>query len=159
MGDSEPVLEWLRALAWPCAPPIGVGEFEILYASDSEVVVWYSPAREGHRPGEVAIPCARLMAAWEALCAGDVLDEAALIALGGNPATGRWLLALLAVLPGVRVLPDPLALSWVAPAAQPAPVPHSDASPALPAADAPAEAAPAATASPAAKSRRRRAKS
>jgi hypothetical protein len=162
MGDSEQVLEWLRALAWPCAPPIGVGEFEILYASDSEVVVWYSPAREGHRAGEVAIPCARLLAAWEALRAGTVLDEPALIALGGNPATGRWLLALLAVLPGVRVLPDPLALSWVAPPVEPAPAPTScsDASAALPAVEAPAaEAAPAATAAPAPRPRRRRAKS
>jgi hypothetical protein len=110
--EFEQVLAWLRALAWPCAPPIGVGEFVILYASSLEVVVWYSPAREGHRAGEVAIPCARLAAAWESLVAGEGLDEAALTALGGGPALGRWLLALLALLPGSHVQAEPLVLSW-----------------------------------------------
>ena len=119
--EFEQVLAWLRALAWPCAPPIGVGEFVILYASPLEVVVWYSPAREGHRAGEVAIPCARLAAAWEALVAGEGLDEAALTALGGGPALGRWLLALLALLPGSHVQAEPLVLSWQ-PETEPVPV-------------------------------------
>jgi hypothetical protein len=118
MREFEQVLAWLRGLAWPCAPPIGVGEFEVLYASDAEVVVWYSPAREGHRTGEVAIPCARLVAAWRRLTAGDTLDAAALDDLGAGPAGGRWLLALLAQLPGARVQPEPLALAW-APAPEP----------------------------------------
>lgn len=112
MREFEHELAWLRGLAWPCAPPIGIGEFEVLYASDAEVVVWYSPAREGHRAGEIAIPCARLVAAWERLTAGDALDEAALADLGAGPAGGRWLLALLAQLPGARVQPEPLTLAW-----------------------------------------------
>jgi hypothetical protein len=120
--EFEQVLAWLRALAWPCAPPIGVGEFVILYASLAEVVVWYSPAREGHRAGEVAIPCARLKPAWEALARGEALDEGALAALGGNPALARWLLAVLALLPGARVQAEPLSLSW-APEAEPEPEP------------------------------------
>jgi hypothetical protein len=159
--DFDRVLEWLRALAWPCAPPIGVGEFEILYASAAEIVVWYSPAREGHRPGEVAIPCARLAVAWEALRAGSVLDEPALVELGGNPAIGRWLLALLALLPGMRVLPDPLALSWTAPTAS-EPVPElSSADPSAPASadSAAADSAPVSPTPRAARPRRRRATS
>jgi hypothetical protein len=119
MREFEHVLAWLRGLAWPCAPPIGVGEFEVLYASDAEVVVWYSPAREGHRAGEIAIPCARLVAAWQRLTAGDALDEAALADLGAGAAGGRWLLALLAQLPGARVQPEPLILAW---APEPEPV-------------------------------------
>jgi hypothetical protein len=118
MREFEQVLAWLRGLAWPCAPPIGIGEFEVLYASDAEVVVWYSPAREGHRTGEVAIPCAWLVAAWQRLTAGDTLDAAALDDLGAGPAGGRWLLALLAQLPGARVQPEPLTLAW-APAPEP----------------------------------------
>lgn len=108
--EFEQVLAWLRALAWSCAPPIGVGEFDILYANAAEVVVWYSPARDGHRPGEVIIPCARLEAAWNALREGRPLDEARLCELGGHAAMGRWLLAILALLPGVRVEASPLAL-------------------------------------------------
>jgi hypothetical protein len=108
--EFEQVLAWLRALAWSCAPPIGVGEFDILYANASEVVVWYSPARDGHRPGEVVIPCARLEAAWNALREGHPLDEARLCKLGGHAAMGRWLLAILALLPGARVEESPLAL-------------------------------------------------
>ena len=122
MPEFGHVLAWLRGLAWPCAPPIGIGEFEVLYASDAEVVVWYSPAREGHRAGEIAIPCARLVAAWERLTTGDALDEAALADLGAGPAGGRWLLALLAQLPGARVQPEPLTLAW-APDPEPMPDP------------------------------------
>lgn len=119
MGEFEEMLAKLRGLALPCAPPIGVGEFEVLYASAREIVVWYSPAREGHRAGEVAISCERLAAAWQALASGAVLDEAALAAFGAGAAGGRWLLALLALLPGARVQPEPLALAW-SPAPQPA---------------------------------------
>lgn len=110
--DFEGVLRYLRGLGAPCEPPIGVGSFLLLYASDHEVVVWYSPAREHHREGEVAIPCARLAAAWEILSGGETLDEAALERIGGSPAYGRWLLGLLAQIPGVTVRVDPLVLLW-----------------------------------------------
>lgn len=117
------VLAHLRGLAAACEPPIGVGSFLILYASAAEVVVWYSPAREAHREGEVSIPCARLAAAWSALTAGAALDEPALERLGEGPAGGRWLLALLAQLPGVAVRDDPLTLAWQPPIPAPTPAP------------------------------------
>lgn len=129
MRDFGEVLAWLRGRPHPCAPPIGVGEFDILYASAREVVVWYTPARDGHRAGEVAIPCARLAAAWEALLSGTALDDPALTQLGAGVAGGRWLLAVLAQLPGVSVRPDPLALIW---APEPAPEPVSVPTSALP---------------------------
>ena len=110
--DFSGVLRYLRGLGAPCEPPIGVGSFLLLYASEREVVVWYSPARDQHREGEVAIPCARIANAWRALTAGDVLDETALESYGEGPGGGRWLLALLAQLPGVVVCADPLALGW-----------------------------------------------
>jgi hypothetical protein len=119
--DFDSVLRFLRSLATPCDPPVGVGAFDILYASEKEVVVWYSPARQEHKPGEVTIPSARLAAAWAALAAGDPLDEAALESLGAGPAGGRWLLALLVQVPGVRLREDTLALTW-APVEAPAPV-------------------------------------
>jgi hypothetical protein len=100
------LLAYLRGLAAPCAPPVGVGAFVLLYASEREVVVWYAPAREEHREGEVSIPCRRVAPAWEALVAGATLDEAALERFGEGPAGGRWLLALLAQAPGVRVRMD-----------------------------------------------------
>lgn len=112
MWEFERVLATLRSLAYPCAPPIGVGEFDVLYASEREVVVWYSPVREGQRAGEVAIPCVRLAAAWAALTDGAMLNEAALSEYGAGIAGGRWLLALLALVPGVRVQSEPLALAW-----------------------------------------------
>jgi hypothetical protein len=112
----DTVLGRLRALAAPCEPPVGVGAFEVLYASEREIVVWYSPARAEHRPGEVTIPTSRLQAAWSVLVSGTPLDEAALDALGEGPAGGRWLLAVLAQLPGVAVRQEPLALAWQAPA-------------------------------------------
>lgn len=108
----EDVLTCLRGVAWPCAPPIGVGEFEVLYVSAVEVVVWYTPAREGHRTGEVAIPCARLAAAWQRLRAGAALDEAGLSAVCGGAGWGRWALALLALVPGACVRQEPLTLAW-----------------------------------------------
>lgn len=110
MRDFDAVLAWLRAVELPCAPPIGVGEFDIRYANAVEVVVWYTPARDGHRVGEVAIPTAALAAAWQALAAGVALDEDALVALGGGAGGGRWLLALLALIPGVRTEAEPLRL-------------------------------------------------
>jgi hypothetical protein len=110
--DFDTMLRHLRGLAAPCAPPVGVGSFLVLYASAREVVVWYSPVRDGHREGEVAIPCARLVAAWDALLAGQTLDEAALEALCASLAGARWLLAILAQLPGVVVRAEPLAVTW-----------------------------------------------
>jgi hypothetical protein len=112
----DDVLAILRKVEWPCAPPIGVGEFDVLYVSAAEVVVWYTPAREGQRMGEVAIPRARLAAAWQPLAAGSALDEAALSKACGGPGAGRWVLALLALVPGVSVRQDPLALMWSPPA-------------------------------------------
>jgi hypothetical protein len=109
------VLAVLRAVEWPCAPPIGAGEFEVLYVSAAEVVVWYTAVREGQRSGEVAIPCARIAAAWQRLAAGVALDEAALSEACGGAGVGRWVLALLALVPGACVAADPLALSWSAP--------------------------------------------
>jgi hypothetical protein len=111
----EEALRCLRAIALPCEPPVGVGSFDVLYAGAREVVVWYSPARPEHRSGEVAIPTARLAAAWGALVGGEALDEAALERLGNGAAGGRWLLALLAQIPGVRVRADSLTLEWSAP--------------------------------------------
>ena len=110
--DFDGVLRYLRSLAAPCDPPVGVGTFDVLYASADEIVVWYSPAREEHTPGEVTIHCTRLAAAWAALTAGETLDEPALERLGAGPAAGRWLLAVLAQLPGVHLRDDPLTLSW-----------------------------------------------
>lgn len=106
------VLRFLRSLAASCEPPVGVGAFDVLYASAEEVVVWYSPARQEHTPGEVTISCAHLAAAWAALAAGETLNEPALERIGGGVSAGRWLLAVLAQLPGVRVCDGPLALLW-----------------------------------------------
>ncbi|MGH2515973.1 MAG: hypothetical protein ACRDHP_09995, partial [Ktedonobacterales bacterium] len=98
-GDGfDGVLRFLRSLAASCEPPVGVGAFDILYASREEIVVWYSPARQEHTPGEVTIPCVRLAAAWATLTTGNSLDEPALERLGAGPAGGRWLLAILAQL-------------------------------------------------------------
>ena len=113
--EVEDILRALRLLDRTCEPPIGVGAFEVLYASAVEVVVWYSPARPEHRSGEVAIPTAWLAAAWSALVGGARLEEPALEALGQGAAGGRWLLALLAQLPGVVTRIEPLALEWSAP--------------------------------------------
>ncbi|MGZ3600187.1 MAG: hypothetical protein ACXWQ5_10815 [Ktedonobacterales bacterium] len=127
--DFEGVLRYLRRLGAPCEPPIGVGSFLLLYASDHEVVVWYSPAREAHREGEVAIPCSRLAAAWKALTEGETLDEAALERIGGNAIYGRWLLGLLAQIPGVTVRVDPLTLLWSPPEPEPDETPAPPAEP------------------------------
>ncbi len=116
MRDFDAVLRWLRTLEHACAPPLGVGEFDVRYASEAEVVVWYSPAREGHRAGEVAIPTSALAAAWRALREGGALDEDALVAIGGGAGIGRWLLAVLALVPDVRVEGEPLRLMLPPPA-------------------------------------------
>jgi hypothetical protein len=136
-GDSGPqdfdgILRHLRRLAAPCEPPVGVGSFDLLYANEREIVVWYSPARDYQQPGEVAISCARLASAWAALSAGKPLDEAALLAHGGSVGSGRWLLALLAQLPGVRVREEPLTLVWDPPCVETAPPPSGSPVPAAP---------------------------
>ncbi len=117
-ADVEDVLRALRLLDRTCEPPIGVGAFDVLYASAVEVVVWYSPARSEHHPGEVAIPTAWLAAAWAALVGGARLEETTLAEMGQGLAGGRWLLAVLAQLPGViprYELDQPFALEWSAP--------------------------------------------
>jgi hypothetical protein len=113
--DVDAVLRVLRLLERTCEPPIGVGAFDVLYASAVEVVVWYSPARPEHRPGEVAIPTAWLAAAWATLVAGARLEEATLEELGQGVAGGRWLLAVLAQIPGVVTRVEPLTLEWSTP--------------------------------------------
>jgi hypothetical protein len=124
-GRTQPgvdeLLRALRLLERTCEPPIGVGAFEVLYASAVEVVVWYSPARPEHRSGEVAIPTAWLAAAWGALLGGARLEEAALEEMGQGVAGGRWLLAVLAQIPGVVTRIEPLTLEWSAP---PEPIPR-----------------------------------
>ena len=126
--EFESVLRFLRTLAEPCAPPTGAGGFDVLYASAREVVVWYSPARDGQSPREIAIPAETLAAAWGTLCAGALLDEVALADFGLGPAGIQWVLALLAQIPGVQVRQEPLALAlaWSLLAAPPIP-PASDA--------------------------------
>lgn len=108
----QDVLAYLRRLASSCEPPVGVGAFDVLYANAHEVVVWYSPVRPEQRCGEVVIQTAWLAAAWSALADGGQLDEPALNEIGAGRWGGRWLLALLAQLPGVRVHDDPLSLVW-----------------------------------------------
>lgn len=110
--DFESVLRYLRTLAEPCAPPMGAGGFDVLYASAREVVVWYSPARDGQLPREVAIPAEALATAWQSLATGAQLDEAALLESGLGIAGAHWIMALLAQVPGVQVRLEPLALAW-----------------------------------------------
>lgn len=110
--EFESILRYLRTLAEPCAPPMGAGGFDVLYASAREVVVWYSPARDGQMAREIAIPAEVLAAAWQSLCAGALLDEATLFALGLGSAGAQWVIALLAQIPGVQVRQEPLALAW-----------------------------------------------
>src|SRR5262245_1118238 len=113
--DVDELLRALRLLEQTCEPPIGVGAFDVLYASAVEVVVWYSPARPEHRSGEVTLPTAWLAAAWAALVGGARLEETALEEFGQGVAGGRWLLALLAQIPGVVTRIEPLALEWSTP--------------------------------------------
>ena len=97
------LLRTLRALPGPCAPPVGEGAFDILYASAREIVVWFVSAKEGASQREVAIPTRLARDAWEIIRRGEPVDEAALRALADGAAGGRWLLALFAQLPGVEV--------------------------------------------------------
>lgn len=123
--EFESVLRYLRTLAESCAPPMGAGGFDVLYANAREVVVWYSPAREDKIAGEVSIPAEVLAAAWQCLCAGILLDEAALAALGLGPAGIHWVIALLAQIPGIQVRLEPLALAWMMLTEAPIP-PHNE---------------------------------
>ncbi len=66
------------------------------------MVVWYAPARDGVEQREVAIPSALLRAAWALALRGAPVEEAALRTLATGAAGGRWLLALLAQVPGVE---------------------------------------------------------
>jgi hypothetical protein len=110
--EFDSVLRFFRTMAEPCAPPIGAGGFDVLYASPREVVVWYSPARDDQIAREIVIPAEALSDAWQALCAGNLLDETALGDLGLGSAGIRWVMALLAQVPGVQVRQEPLALAW-----------------------------------------------
>ncbi|HEU5347540.1 MAG TPA: hypothetical protein VFU63_02890 [Ktedonobacterales bacterium] len=111
--EFDSVLRYLRTLAEPCLPPMGVGGFDVLYASAREVVVWYSPARDGRIAGEVAIPAWALSAAWQSLSAGTLLDDGALADFGLRAGSRQWVMALLAQIPGVQVRQEPLALVWM----------------------------------------------
>lgn len=111
-AEFETVARRLRAIATTCEPPMGVGSFDVLYVNARELVVWYSPARDHQQPGEVAIACSAVSAAWAALVERGALDEAALLSIGQNQKIARWLLAILAQLPGVSFVEEPLALRW-----------------------------------------------
>lgn len=97
------LLAALRALPGPCAPPIGEGAFDILYASAREIVVWFVSAKDGAAQREVAIPARLARDAWALIRQGSPVDEAMLRAIAAGAAGGRWLLALFAQLPGVEV--------------------------------------------------------
>jgi hypothetical protein len=126
--EFESVLRYLRTLAEPCAPPTGSGGFDVLYASPLEVVVWYTPARDGQAAREIAIPAELLSTAWGMLCAGGLLDEVTLSSYGLGPAGIQWVLALLAQIPGVQVRQEPLALVCSLPTTPPpSPSPKPDA--------------------------------
>jgi hypothetical protein len=110
--DDETLARHLRGVATTCAPPVGVGSFDILYVNDRELVVWYSPVRDNQQPGEVAIARSCLRAAWETLLERGRLDESDLIAIGEGNRIARWLLAVLSQAPGVSFIAEPLALEW-----------------------------------------------
>jgi hypothetical protein len=107
---EESVLAYLRGLADPCSPPLGSGSFLLLYASRSEVVVWFEPAHDQRRPGEVLIPSAILANAWEQLYVSRKLDLPALGRIAGGTSGAHWLLALLSLLPGVSFSREPPAV-------------------------------------------------
>ncbi len=106
-GAFTALLCALRALPGPCAPPIGEGAFDILYASAQEIVVWFVSAKDGVEQHEVAIPAWLARRAWGVMLRGEPVDEAALRAIASGPAGGRWLLALFAQLPTVEVRSAP----------------------------------------------------
>ncbi|HET9110402.1 MAG TPA: hypothetical protein VFN78_06240 [Ktedonobacterales bacterium] len=97
------LLRSLRAIPGPCAPPIGEGAFDILYASAREIVVWFVSAKDGVSQKEVAIPTRLARDAWEVIRRGEPVDAAALRAIAAGASGGSWLLALFAQLPTVEV--------------------------------------------------------
>ena len=108
------VLAYLRSLADPCKPPLGAGAFSLLYASQTEIVVWFDPAHDlGRTPGEVLIPSAKLANAWSDLVAGKALDLTALGQIAGGTSGAYWLLALLSLLPQVNFTQDPPSIAWM----------------------------------------------
>ena len=111
-AEFEDVARRLRAIATTCEPPVGAGSFDVLYMNARELVVWYSPSRDHHQPGEVAIARSAVCAAWSALVERGALDEATLLAIGQTNWTARWLLAILAQIPGVSFIEEPLSLRW-----------------------------------------------
>lgn len=103
------LLRALRALPGPCAPPVGSGAFDILYANEREIVVWHMPARDGLEQREVTIPARLARAAWDLIRRGAPVDELALRALAPGAAGARWLLCLLAQVPGVETIQESFA--------------------------------------------------
>lgn len=97
------MLRSLRAVPGPCAPPIGEGVFDILYASAREIVVWFASAKDGVGQKEVAIPTRLAREAWEIILRGEPVDAAALRAIAAGASGGSWLLALFAQLPSIEV--------------------------------------------------------
>ncbi|HZC04490.1 MAG TPA: hypothetical protein VE338_02535 [Ktedonobacterales bacterium] len=97
------LLRSLRVVPGPCAPPIGEGAFDILYASAREIVVWFISAKDGAPQKEVAIPTRLAREAWEVIRRGEPVDAAMLRAIADGAAGGSWLLALFAQLPSIEV--------------------------------------------------------
>jgi hypothetical protein len=115
------LLRDLRAIPGPCAPPIGEGQFDILFASKREIVVWFVSAKDGVEQKEVAIPARMAREAWELLRRGNPVDEVALRAVSPGAGGARWLLALFAQLASVEVRhaldddasqPEAITLHW-----------------------------------------------
>lgn len=106
------VIAFLRSLATPCALPGGIGDFDVLFVNEREVGLWLTPGRDGQQGGEHTIPTPCLESAWQALSVEAALEEAALAALAGNRAYGRWLVALLSALPGVGLREEPLGVMY-----------------------------------------------
>lgn len=117
------LLRSLRAVPGPCAPPIGEGAFDILYASAREIVVWFVSAKDGVEQREVAIPARLARLAWEVIRRGEPVDEATLRTVAAGAYGGRWLLALFAQLPSVETRSDPesdaVTLLWRGEAVEP----------------------------------------
>lgn len=97
------LLRSLRAVPGPCAPPVGEGAFDILFANAREIVVWYAPAKDGVEQREVSIPARLARVAWGVLLRGEPVDTAAFQAVGTGASGGAWLFALFAQLPTVEV--------------------------------------------------------
>ena len=97
------LLRNLRAVPGPCAPPVGEGAFDILFANAREIVVWYAPAKDGVEQREVSIPTHLARVAWSVVLRGEPVDAAAFQAVGTGASGGAWLFALFAQLPTVEV--------------------------------------------------------